>query len=414
MATRSPPASPLDRANDTPDPPGSGSVFVFRRASDGRWSQQARIERFQVSANFGDPFALSGDGDTLAVGAYTQGGEAGGINPPEVEVAADRSGAVHVYIRDVQGQWTRQAFIKAADPIPDEDWHQRGAERRWQPHACRCSPSPAAVRPRSRAMAAGRIFTGVGVEYAGGGGGMALSGDGRSIAVRAFGTEPGGNPFGYLAVHVLREVTTLGEGWQGWPICGRAARTGGFDRTRKWTTRSAPAFHSATAVRRLRSAHTWTPATRTTRATHPISDRRRRERSMSLRPTATARGNGTRSSRRRLLHGGSAGQQVAMSSDGSVVAAKACGLAANAVGLRRNHSDGATIGLEEGERACRIWGAARISSNAVTGSGRTPRRRSQRPVSWCHTSSFRWQSAATDRQSAWVQMPAGGGRVVVY
>lgn len=51
------------------------------------------------------------------------------------------------------------------------------------------------------------------------------------------------------------------------------------------------------------------------------------------------------------------GSDVALSGDGKVLAAKACGFAANAEGLRRNHRAGAMIGRQEGDASC-FWGGS--------------------------------------------------------
>jgi hypothetical protein len=73
-------------------------------------------------AQFGDAVALSGDGNTLAVGARAESSAAAGINPPspgfggtggnQADASADSSGAVYVFAR--QGdRWVQQAFLKA-------------------------------------------------------------------------------------------------------------------------------------------------------------------------------------------------------------------------------------------------------------------------------------------------------------
>ena len=59
----------------------SGAVYVFVR-SGGRWTQQAYIKasNAQTSDRFGISVALSGDGNTLAVGATLEDSGARGIN----------------------------------------------------------------------------------------------------------------------------------------------------------------------------------------------------------------------------------------------------------------------------------------------------------------------------------------------
>jgi trimeric autotransporter adhesin len=66
-------------------------------------------------AQFGDAVALSGDGNTLAVGARAESSGAAGINGNQADASALSSGAVHVFAR--QGdRWVQQAYLKASNP----------------------------------------------------------------------------------------------------------------------------------------------------------------------------------------------------------------------------------------------------------------------------------------------------------
>src|SRR5262245_49928650 len=76
-------------------------------------------------AQLGDAVALSGDGNTLAVGARAESSAAAGINPPppgfggtggnQADASALSSGAVYVFTR--QGdRWLQQAYLKASNP----------------------------------------------------------------------------------------------------------------------------------------------------------------------------------------------------------------------------------------------------------------------------------------------------------
>ena len=69
---------------------------------------------------FGDAVALSGDGNTLAVGARAESSAAAGIDGTQTDASAPRSGAVYVFVR--QGdRWLQQAYVKASNPgITDE------------------------------------------------------------------------------------------------------------------------------------------------------------------------------------------------------------------------------------------------------------------------------------------------------
>src|SRR5687768_2603452 len=61
----------------------SGAAYVFVRTGNS-WSQQAYIKpsNTQTSDKFGFALALSGDGNTLAIGATLEDSRARGINPP--------------------------------------------------------------------------------------------------------------------------------------------------------------------------------------------------------------------------------------------------------------------------------------------------------------------------------------------
>lgn len=62
---------------------------------------------------FGSSVALSGDGNTLAVGAYWEDSSSTGINSIPNELATD-AGAVYLF-RKTQGGWSQQAYIKASN-----------------------------------------------------------------------------------------------------------------------------------------------------------------------------------------------------------------------------------------------------------------------------------------------------------
>ncbi|HET9387045.1 MAG TPA: hypothetical protein VFO67_18060, partial [Gemmatimonadales bacterium] len=66
-------------------------------------------------AQFGDAVALSGDGNTLAVGARGESGAAAGINGNQADASALSSGAVYVFVRQ-SDRWVQQAYLKASNP----------------------------------------------------------------------------------------------------------------------------------------------------------------------------------------------------------------------------------------------------------------------------------------------------------
>jgi hypothetical protein len=94
----------------------AGAVYVFVR-NGAIWSQQAYIKASNTEAGdgFGVTLALSGDGDTLAVGATGEDSSATGINGDQVDNSSSWSGAVYVFVRS-EGVWSQQAYLKASNP----------------------------------------------------------------------------------------------------------------------------------------------------------------------------------------------------------------------------------------------------------------------------------------------------------
>jgi hypothetical protein len=96
--------------------PNSGAAYVFTRSA-GIWSQQALLKASNPGTgdDFGVSIALSGDGNTLAVGAYQEDSNATGINGDQLDNSAPGSGAAYVFTRDNAGNWTQQAYIKSSN-----------------------------------------------------------------------------------------------------------------------------------------------------------------------------------------------------------------------------------------------------------------------------------------------------------
>jgi cysteine-rich repeat protein len=94
---------------------GSGAVYVFAR-SGASWSQQAYIKASNTAegANFGRAIALSSDGATLAVGAEGEASAATGIDGDQRNTHAPSSGAVYVFVRN-GATWSQQAYVKASN-----------------------------------------------------------------------------------------------------------------------------------------------------------------------------------------------------------------------------------------------------------------------------------------------------------
>ncbi len=93
----------------------SGAVYVFTRSGE-RWIQEAYIKPSNTHTDhfFGIAISISGDGNTLAVGGPGDYSPATGIGGNQSGSNASYSGAVYVFVRDVDS-WTQQAYIKASN-----------------------------------------------------------------------------------------------------------------------------------------------------------------------------------------------------------------------------------------------------------------------------------------------------------
>jgi hypothetical protein len=108
--------------------PQSGAVYVFTRKG-GDWSQQAFVKAsnpgrapkpgddndFGDGDQFGYSLALSGDGNTMVVGAITEDSRASGINGNQQDDSLNASGAAYVFVR-TGNNWSQQAYVKASNP----------------------------------------------------------------------------------------------------------------------------------------------------------------------------------------------------------------------------------------------------------------------------------------------------------
>lgn len=103
--------------------PGAGAVYVFVR-SDLGWTQEAYLKAFNnrlmpkgtlsnETLQFGSALAISGDGNTLAVGAVGERSSATGVNGDANDVSAPRRGAAYVFKR-VAGKWSHETYFKGS------------------------------------------------------------------------------------------------------------------------------------------------------------------------------------------------------------------------------------------------------------------------------------------------------------
>lgn len=308
-----------------------GAVVVYRRAVDGRWTQEGVVEPPAPDlGNFsGASFSLSGDGATLVVGTQDASSAAGG---PE--------GAAHVFTRDAQHVWSRQAFIQAAVPVAGESFGINVATS----HDGNRALVAAATRIYVFERAAGQwkqahLIEGrpgiplISSEV------VAMSADGSSIAARAFFQsdrtyavhvyKPCACTAGWQRVAELRSAKTLADpnddgfgralsfSGDGKTLAVGAASDPG-DASDNGTTLNFASPHSgAVYIFASDDGGTWQRRAFLKAKTAPAFDQ--------------------------------FGARVALSGDGKVLLAGACGFAANADGLRRNHRAGATVGFPTGE-----------------------------------------------------------------
>ena len=103
-----------DQNNDTSY--SSGGVYVFTRAANGAWTQQAYLKASNPGDGdeFGHVVSISADGNTLAVSAYYESSGARGINGDQKNDSIPQAGAVYVFAR-AGNRWSQQAYIKASN-----------------------------------------------------------------------------------------------------------------------------------------------------------------------------------------------------------------------------------------------------------------------------------------------------------
>jgi len=95
---------------------GAGAVYVFVRSGAGIWTQQAYLKASNTGSSdyFGEAVALSGDGNTLAVGALNEASAATGVGGNQADNSTVQAGAVYVFAR-VSGIWSQEAYVKASN-----------------------------------------------------------------------------------------------------------------------------------------------------------------------------------------------------------------------------------------------------------------------------------------------------------
>jgi hypothetical protein len=100
----------------------SGAAYVFTR-SGVHWSRQAYLKASNPDSSdyFGFSVAVSGDGDTVAVGARLEDSNATGVGGAQGDDSAQAAGAVYVFTRSGT-EWSQQAYVKASNTDADDEF----------------------------------------------------------------------------------------------------------------------------------------------------------------------------------------------------------------------------------------------------------------------------------------------------
>jgi hypothetical protein len=93
----------------------SGAAYIFARTGS-TWSEQAFLKASNSGANdwFGSRSALSGDGNTAALGASLEDSSGRGVDGKQNDDSASESGAVYLFRRSGT-TWSQQHYVKSAN-----------------------------------------------------------------------------------------------------------------------------------------------------------------------------------------------------------------------------------------------------------------------------------------------------------
>jgi hypothetical protein len=100
--------------NDAKLDSSTGAVYVFVRNGN-TWTEQAFIKSSHPGKEdwFGSRLIVSGDGNTIAVGAQLENGGSKGINGKQDDLSAEDSGAIYLFTR-TGTTWVQKAYVKSS------------------------------------------------------------------------------------------------------------------------------------------------------------------------------------------------------------------------------------------------------------------------------------------------------------
>ena len=101
--------------NDSGMNTSAGAAYVFVRNGN-TWTQQAYIKASNAGKEdwFGSRLAMSGDGNTIAVGSQLEDSAAKGINGKQNDESAQEAGAVYIFTR-TGTTWSQQYYLKGSN-----------------------------------------------------------------------------------------------------------------------------------------------------------------------------------------------------------------------------------------------------------------------------------------------------------
>lgn len=108
-----------DEADNTAS--ASGAAYVFVR-DGGVWTQQAYLKASNTGMDDQFGWSVAVSGDTVVVGAIGEAGSATGVNGNQADDSAAGAGAAYVFVRDANGDWSQQAYLKASNTGADDEF----------------------------------------------------------------------------------------------------------------------------------------------------------------------------------------------------------------------------------------------------------------------------------------------------
>jgi len=95
--------------------PNSGAAYIFVR-NDRIWTQEFYLKASNTDEDdaFGSSVSISADGQTIAIGADRESSNATGIDGLQTDNSSLFAGAVYVFVKN-DGDWTQTSYLKASN-----------------------------------------------------------------------------------------------------------------------------------------------------------------------------------------------------------------------------------------------------------------------------------------------------------